>query len=37
LGAVREGIDRVLSGGSSEPPIPPEASERQPRASLGVG
>ena len=37
LEAVREGIDRVLSGGPSEPPIPPEPSERQPRAGLGVG
>jgi 2-oxoglutarate/2-oxoacid ferredoxin oxidoreductase subunit alpha len=37
LEAVREGIDRVLSGGPSEPPIPPEPAERQPRASLGVG
>jgi 2-oxoglutarate/2-oxoacid ferredoxin oxidoreductase subunit alpha len=37
LEAVREGIDRVLGGGSSEPPIPPEPSEHQPRAPLGVG
>jgi 2-oxoglutarate ferredoxin oxidoreductase subunit alpha len=37
LEAVREGIDRVLSGGGSEPPIPPEPTEQQPRAPLGVG
>jgi 2-oxoglutarate/2-oxoacid ferredoxin oxidoreductase subunit alpha len=35
--AVREGIDRVLSGGPSEPPIPPEPTEAQPRSPLGVG
>lgn len=34
--AVREGIDRVLSGGPSEPPIPPEPTERAPRATLGA-
>jgi 2-oxoglutarate/2-oxoacid ferredoxin oxidoreductase subunit alpha len=37
LEAVREGIDRVLGGGPSEPPIPPEPSEQQPRSPLGVG
>ena len=37
LEAVREGVDRVLSGGPSEPPIPPEPIERGPRAPLGVG
>ena len=37
LEAVREGIDRVLAGGPSEPPIPPEPSELKPRATLGVG
>jgi 2-oxoglutarate ferredoxin oxidoreductase subunit alpha len=37
LEAVREGIDRVLAGGPSEPPIPPEPVERGPRAPLGVG
>ncbi|MGH2445682.1 MAG: 2-oxoacid:acceptor oxidoreductase subunit alpha [Candidatus Limnocylindria bacterium] len=37
LEAVREGIDRVLAGGPSEPPIPPEPAERGPRAPLGVG
>jgi 2-oxoglutarate ferredoxin oxidoreductase subunit alpha len=37
LEAVREGIERVLSGGPSEPPIPPEPTEHQPRAPLGVG
>ena len=37
LEAVRDGIDRVLAGGPSEPPIPPEPTEPQPRAPLGVG
>jgi 2-oxoglutarate ferredoxin oxidoreductase subunit alpha len=37
LEAVRDGIDRVLGGGPSEPPIPPEPSEHQPRAPLGIG
>ena len=37
LEAVRDGIDRVLGGGPSEPPIPPEPTEHQPRAPLGVG
>jgi 2-oxoglutarate ferredoxin oxidoreductase subunit alpha len=37
LEAVREGIDRVLAGGPSEPPIPPEPVEPGPRAPLGVG
>ncbi|MDQ3149658.1 MAG: 2-oxoacid:acceptor oxidoreductase subunit alpha [Chloroflexota bacterium] len=37
LEAVREGIDRVLSGGLSEPPIPPEPSGAHPRSPLGVG
>jgi 2-oxoglutarate ferredoxin oxidoreductase subunit alpha len=37
LEAVREGIDRVLGGGPSEPPIPPEPSEHAPRSPLGVG
>ncbi|MGI8930641.1 MAG: hypothetical protein ACR2F5_04955, partial [Candidatus Limnocylindria bacterium] len=37
LEAVREGIDRVLSGGTSEPPIPPTPANAQPRAPLGVG
>jgi 2-oxoglutarate ferredoxin oxidoreductase subunit alpha len=37
LEAVRDGIDRVMAGGPSEPPIPPEPSEHQPRAPLGVG
>jgi 2-oxoglutarate ferredoxin oxidoreductase subunit alpha len=37
LEAVREGIERVLGGGPSEPPIPPEPVERGPRAPLGVG
>jgi 2-oxoglutarate/2-oxoacid ferredoxin oxidoreductase subunit alpha len=37
LEAVRDGIERVLSGGPSEPPIPPEPSEPAPRSPLGVG
>lgn len=37
LEAVREGIDRVLGGGPSEPPIPPEPSDAAPRSPLGVG
>ena len=37
LEAVREGIDRVLGGGPSEPPIPPEPGEARPRSPLGVG
>jgi 2-oxoglutarate ferredoxin oxidoreductase subunit alpha len=37
LEAVREGIDRVLAGGPSEPPIPPAPTEHQPRSPLGVG
>jgi 2-oxoglutarate ferredoxin oxidoreductase subunit alpha len=37
LEAVREGIDRVLAGGPSEPPIPPAPTEHHPRSPLGVG
>ena len=37
LEAVRDGIERVLAGGPSEPPIPIEPSEPQPRSPLGVG
>ena len=37
LEAVREGIERVLAGGPSEPPIPPAPTERQPHSPLGVG
>ena len=37
LEAVREGIDRVLGGGPSEPPTPPSPTEPQRRATLGVG
>ena len=37
LEAVREGIDRVLAGGPSEPPIPPEPAERHRSFQLGVG
>jgi 2-oxoglutarate ferredoxin oxidoreductase subunit alpha len=37
LEAVRDGLERVLSGGPSEPPIPPEPTIAQPRSPLGVG
>ncbi|HUF06924.1 MAG TPA: 2-oxoacid:acceptor oxidoreductase subunit alpha [Candidatus Binatia bacterium] len=37
LEAVREGIDRVLAGGPSEPPMPPQPSDPHPRSPLGVG
>ena len=37
LEAVRDGLERVLSGGPSEPPIPAPPSEHQPRSPLGVG
>ena len=37
LEAVREGIDRVLAGGPSEPPSPPEPTEHRPPSPLGVG
>ncbi|HEX6656131.1 MAG TPA: hypothetical protein VF153_07980, partial [Candidatus Limnocylindria bacterium] len=37
LEAVRDGLERVLSGGPAEPPIPPQPSEQQPRSPLGVG
>jgi 2-oxoglutarate ferredoxin oxidoreductase subunit alpha len=37
LEAVREGIDRVLAGGPSEPPIPAEPTDAQARSPLGVG
>jgi 2-oxoglutarate/2-oxoacid ferredoxin oxidoreductase subunit alpha len=37
LEAVREGIERVLAGGPSEPPIPAPPTEAQPRSPLGVG
>ena len=37
LEAVREGIDRVLGGGPSEPPIPVAPSDAAPRSPLGAG
>ena len=37
LEAVREGLARVLSGGPSEPPIPPARVEAAERSSLGIG
>ena len=36
LEAVREGIDRVLGGGPSEPPIPAEPTEKHRPSPLGV-
>jgi hypothetical protein len=37
LEAVRDGLERVLAGGPSEPPIPPAPTEHQHRSPLGVG
>ena len=37
LEAVRDGLERVLAGGSGDPPIPPPPGEHQPRSPLGVG
>jgi 2-oxoglutarate ferredoxin oxidoreductase subunit alpha len=37
LEAVRDGLERVLSGGPSEPPIPVAPHEHQPRSPLGIG
>jgi 2-oxoglutarate ferredoxin oxidoreductase subunit alpha len=37
LEAVREGLARVLSGGPSEPPIPPAPAEPVERSPLGIG
>ena len=37
LEAVRDGLERVLSGGSGDPPIPEAPHERQQRSPLGVG
>lgn len=37
LEAVRDGLERVLSGGPSEPPIPAPPDEPMPRSPLGVG
>ena len=37
LEAVRDGLERVLSGGPSEPPIPPAPTDLQPRSPLGIG
>jgi 2-oxoglutarate ferredoxin oxidoreductase subunit alpha len=37
LEAVRDGLDRVLAGGPSEPPIPVAPHEHQPRSPLGIG
>ncbi len=35
--AVRDGLARVLSGGPSQPPIPPTPTERHERSPLGIG
>jgi 2-oxoglutarate ferredoxin oxidoreductase subunit alpha len=37
LEAVRVGLERVLSGGSGDPPIPPATAERVGPSPLGVG
>jgi hypothetical protein len=37
LEAVRDGLDRVLSGGSGDPPIPPPPAEPAERSPLGIG
>jgi 2-oxoglutarate ferredoxin oxidoreductase subunit alpha len=37
LEAVRDGLQRVLGGGPSEPPIPPTPTERHERSPLGIG
>ncbi|MGZ6372082.1 MAG: 2-oxoacid:acceptor oxidoreductase subunit alpha [Candidatus Limnocylindria bacterium] len=37
LEAVRDGLDRVLGGGPSEPPIPPAPTEPVERSPLGIG
>ena len=37
LEAVRDGLDRVLSGGSGDPPIPPAPAEPVERSPLGIG
>jgi len=37
LEAVNAGLDRVLGGGPSEPPVPEPPAERAPRAPLGIG
>jgi 2-oxoglutarate/2-oxoacid ferredoxin oxidoreductase subunit alpha len=37
LEAVRDGLERVLAGGPSEPPVPPEPTERTASFPLGVG
>src|SRR5688500_1110811 len=37
LEAVRDGLERVLAGGSGDPPIPAPPDEHQARSPLGVG
>ncbi|HYM53038.1 MAG TPA: 2-oxoacid:acceptor oxidoreductase subunit alpha [Candidatus Dormibacteraeota bacterium] len=37
LEAVRDGLERVLTGGPAEPPIPPAPTDAAPRSPLGVG
>jgi 2-oxoglutarate ferredoxin oxidoreductase subunit alpha len=37
LEAVRDGLERVLSGGPAEPPVPASPHEPMPRSPLGIG
>jgi hypothetical protein len=37
LEAVRDGLERVLGGGPSEPPIRPAPAEPVERSPLGIG
>ena len=37
LEAVRDGLERVLAGGPSQPPIPAPSAERLPPSPLGIG
>jgi 2-oxoglutarate ferredoxin oxidoreductase subunit alpha len=37
LEAVRDGLERVLSGGPAEPPVPGPPHEPMPRSPLGIG
>ncbi|MEP6679876.1 MAG: 2-oxoacid:acceptor oxidoreductase subunit alpha [Chloroflexota bacterium] len=37
LEAVRDGLERVLGGGPSEPPVPPAPTERAAPSPLGIG
>ncbi|TMB83193.1 MAG: hypothetical protein E6J39_07090 [Chloroflexi bacterium] len=35
--AIRDGLDRVLAGGPSEPPVPDASTERRAPSPLGIG